>query len=82
MAISAASTWFTMSSVHASPAEMLCAYGAVCFYWAVGPHWRKRCFGPGQQLEPELYEAVAAFLWRAGAVLVLGGGAIYLLTSL
>ncbi|HTW07275.1 MAG TPA: hypothetical protein VME46_07185 [Acidimicrobiales bacterium] len=77
MSISAVSTWLTMASIKASAGEMVVAYGVVCFWWAVGPHWRKRCFGPGQQMEPELYEVVAAWCWRVGVVLVLAGGLLY-----
>jgi hypothetical protein len=77
MSISAVSTWLTMSSLHAKSGEVVSAYGVACFWWAIGPHWRKRCFGPGQQLEPELYEVVAKWCWRLGTVLVLVGGVIY-----
>ena len=79
MSISAASTWWTMSYLHAGLGAMISAYGAVCFWWAFGPHWRKRCFGPGQQLEPELYETVARVLWWAGTVLILVGGALFVI---
>jgi hypothetical protein len=79
MSISAASTWFTMSAIHAKLGETISGYGVACFWWAIGPHWRKRCFGPGQQLEPELYEVVAKWCWRIGTVLVLTGAAVYLL---
>jgi hypothetical protein len=79
MSISAASTWLTMSSLHAKSGEWVCAYGVACFWWAIGPHWRKRCFGPGQKLEPELYEGVARWCWGVGTVLVLGGSVIYFL---
>lgn len=76
MSISAVSTWLTMSWIHASAGETVCAYGVVCFWWAIGPMWRKRAFGPGQQVEPELYEGIARWLWRVGTVLVLCGGAL------
>jgi hypothetical protein len=79
MSISAVSTWLTMSSIHAKVGETISAYGVACFWWAIGPHWRKRCFGPGQQLEPGLYEVVAKWCWRIGTVLVVGGAGIYLL---
>jgi hypothetical protein len=79
ISISAASTWWTMHDLHAHLGAMVSAYGLICFYWAVGPHWRKRFFGPGQQLEPELYEDVVGWLWRAGTVLVLCGGVMYAL---
>jgi hypothetical protein len=79
MSISAASTWLTMSSLHAKSGEWVSAYGVACFWWAIGPHWRKRCFGPGQKLEPELYEGVAKWCWGIGTVLVLGGAVIYFL---
>jgi hypothetical protein len=77
--ISVASMWFTMAYLRAKLSEDLCAYGVLCFWWAAGPLWRKRCFGPGQQLEPELYEAVVKWLWRAGTLLVLVGGAAYVI---
>lgn len=70
----AASTWWTMSSVHAHLGDIICAYGAVALFSGVGARWRKRYFGPGQQLEPELYEALGSLLYRVGTVLVLAGG--------
>jgi len=79
LAISVTSMWLTLVYLKAKPSEYLCFYGLLCFWWAAGPLWRKRCFGPGQQLEPELYEAVTAWLWRAGTVLVLAAGALYFL---
>jgi hypothetical protein len=76
MVILAASTWWTMSSVHAHLGAIVCAYGAVALFSGVGARWRKRYFGPGQQLEPELYEALGSLLYRLGTVLVLVGGAL------
>ncbi|MGH9107785.1 MAG: hypothetical protein ACRDZX_18525 [Acidimicrobiales bacterium] len=81
MAISGWSAWWVTSYLHAGLGGTVCAWGAVCFWWAAGPHWRKRCFGPGQQLEPELYEELSRWLYRAGAVLVLSGGALALARS-
>jgi len=42
----------------------------------VGAHWRRRFFGPGQLMEPELYEEIGHWLYRIGSVLVLVGGAL------
>jgi hypothetical protein len=78
VALSALSTWLTMGAAHTGLGTTVCAYGVVCFWWALGPHWRKRCFGPGQQLEPDLYEELSRWLMRAGTALVLVGGALYL----
>jgi hypothetical protein len=78
LSLSFASMWLTLAYLPSKASEDLCGYGLLCFWWAAGPLWRKRCFGPGQQLEPELYEAVPTWLWRAGAALVLAAGALYL----
>ena len=70
------STWWCLDYIHAPWATTICGYGAVCLFSAFSSHWRKRYFGPGQQLEPGLYEVVEQCLYRVGAVLVLVGGAI------
>jgi hypothetical protein len=76
MATLAASTWWTMSAVHAHLGAIVCAYGAVALFSGLGARWRKRYFGPGQQLEPELYEALGSLLYRVGTGLVLAGGVV------
>jgi len=76
MAILAYSTWWAMDYIHARLGARLCGYGAVCLFSAVSSRWRKRYFGPGQQLEPEVYEVVQQWLYGVGTVLVLVGGAI------
>ncbi len=76
MAFLAYSAWWAMGYLHARLGETLCGYGAVCLFSAVGARWRKRYFGPGQQLEPELYEFISGWLYRAGVVLVLVGGVL------
>lgn len=70
----AASTWWAMSLVHAHLGTIVCAYGAVALFSGVGARWRKRYFGPGQMIEPELYEALGSLLYRVGVGLVLIGG--------
>lgn len=54
----------------------MCGYGAVCLFAGVGAHWRRRFFGPGQLMEPELYEEIGHWLYRIGSILVLVGGAL------
>lgn len=76
MAVLALSTWWTMGSLHAHTGATLAGFGAACLFSAVGARWRRRYFGPGQVLEPELYEWVGHWLYRLGAVLILGGAAL------
>ncbi|HET9059937.1 MAG TPA: hypothetical protein VFN61_08450 [Acidimicrobiales bacterium] len=76
MASLGASTWWAMSSIHAHLGALICAYGAVALFSGVGARWRKRYFGPGQLIEPELYEALGSLLYRVGTALVLVGGVI------
>lgn len=76
MGLIAYSSWWAMGYLHFHRGAEISGYGVVCLFSGVGAHWRKRYFGPGQQLEPELYEVVAQWLYRAGTVLVLVGGAI------
>ncbi|HTT89512.1 MAG TPA: hypothetical protein VMF65_08135 [Acidimicrobiales bacterium] len=68
-------TWWAMGYVHAGVGTTVSAYGAVCLFAGFGARWRKRFFGPGQIIEPELYEEVGRWLYRLGVVLVLVGGA-------
>ena len=70
-------TWWAMGYIHAGAGEAICGYGAVCLFAGFGARWRRRFFGPGQVLEPELYEQLGSWLYRAGAVGVLVGGALY-----
>ena len=77
MASLAYTTWWVMSVIHAGTGEVICAYGAVSLFAGFGAHWRRRFFGPGQLLEPELYEEIGQWLYRLGAAAVLVGGAVY-----
>jgi hypothetical protein len=74
-------TWWAMGSVHASPGATASAYGAVCLFAGFGARWRKRFFGPGQIVEPELYEEVGRWMYRLGVVLVLIGGTVVIAQS-
>jgi len=75
MASLAYTTWWAMGYVHAGVGTTVSAYGAVCLFAGFGARWRKRFFGPGQLIEPELYEEIGRWLYRIGVVLVLVGGA-------
>jgi hypothetical protein len=79
MAIMMVSAYWTMAAIHAHLGAQVTAYGAVCLFAGFGARWRRRFFGPGQLLEPELYEELGRWLYRLGAVLVLCGGALSLL---
>jgi hypothetical protein len=68
-------TWWAMGYVHAGLGTTLSAYGAVSLFAGFGARWRKRFFGPGQLVEPELYEEVGHWFYRLGVALVLIGGA-------
>jgi hypothetical protein len=68
-------TWWAMGYVHAGVGTTVSAYGAVCLFAGFGARWRKRFFGPGQIIEPEVYEEVGRWLYRVGVVLVIVGGA-------
>jgi hypothetical protein len=68
-------TWWAMGYVHAGVGTTVSAYGAVCLFAGFGARWRKRFFGPGQLIEPELYEEIGRWLYRLGVALVLIGGA-------
>jgi hypothetical protein len=82
MALLAWSVQWTMAYLHAGTGEVVCGYGAACLFAGFGARWRRRFFGPGQLLEPELYEQVGTWLYRAGAAAVLAGGTIYCLQAL
>jgi hypothetical protein len=69
-------TWWTLGYIHANVGAQVCGYGAVCLFAGVGAHWRRRFFGPGQLMEPELYEEIGQWLYRIGSILVLVGGAL------
>jgi hypothetical protein len=75
MASLAYTTWWAMGYLHASLGTRLSAYGAVSLFAGFGARWRKRFFGPGQLIEPDLYEEVGRWLYRLGVALVLIGGA-------
>jgi hypothetical protein len=76
MASLAYTTWWAMGYVHASPGATASAGGAVCLFAGFGARWRKRFFGPGQIVEPDLYEEIGRWMYRLGVVLVLIGGAV------
>ncbi|MGC8626410.1 MAG: hypothetical protein ACP5VR_02450 [Acidimicrobiales bacterium] len=78
MGVMVYSTEWAMSFVHANLAGQVSAYGAMCLFAGFGARWRRRFFGPGQLLEPELYEDLGRWLYRLGTVLVLCGGALAL----
>ncbi len=82
MASLAYTTWWAMGYIHAGAGEALSGYGAVCLFAGFGARWRRRFFGPGQLLEPELYEQLGIWLYRAGTVTVLAGGALYIAQAL
>ena|GEM_PF-2247364 len=82
MALLAWSVQWAMSYLHAGAGEALCGYGAACLFAGFGARWRRRFFGPGQVLEPEFYDEVATWLYRAGTVAVLAGGALYAVSAL
>ena len=67
-------TWWAMGYVHAGLGTTVSAYGAVCLFAGFGARWRKRFFGPGQLIEPEVYEEIGRWLYRLGVALVLIGG--------
>ena len=71
------STWWVLGMGHPTPAIKACALGGACYFVAVGGRWRKRWFGPGQLLEPDLYELVGRCAALAGTVAVLASGAFY-----
>jgi hypothetical protein len=69
-------TWWAMGYLRASLGTSLSAYGAVSLFAGFGARWRKRFFGPGQLIEPELYEEAGRWLYRLGVALVLIGGVV------
>jgi hypothetical protein len=69
-------TWWALGYLHAKVGTAICAYGGICLFAGVGARWRKRFFGPGQLIEPELYEDIGQWLYRIGTALVLAGGAL------
>jgi hypothetical protein len=79
MALLVWSVQWAMSYLHAGTGASVCGYGAACLFAGVGARWRRRFFGPGQLLEPELYEELGTWLYRVGACAVLVGGAMYAL---
>jgi hypothetical protein len=73
------SVWWLVSVAKMPLGGQLAAYGLACYLAGLGGRWRRRWFGPGQLLEPELYEDIGTWFYRLGTVLVLCGGAAYLL---
>ncbi len=74
-------TWWALGYLHENLGTQICAYGAMCLYAAVRSRWsgrRFRLFGPGMSIEPEFYEELGRWFYRAGVVLVLCGGAVFL----
>ena len=79
------STWWALGYLHENPGTQICAYGAMCLYVAVRSRWsgrRLRLFGPGMSIEPEFYEELGRWFYRAGVALVLCGGAVFLAQGL
>ncbi len=72
---------WAMALAHARLGPQLSAYGVTCLFAGFGARWRRRSFGPGQVLEPELYEELGRWLYRLGTVLVVCGGAVTLLAG-
>lgn len=70
-------TWWLAGLAKQGLGTEICIYGLACFFAGIAGRWRKRWFGPGQLIEPELYEEVGSWLYRLGTVLVLVGGALY-----
>jgi hypothetical protein len=78
------STWWALGYLHERLGTQVCAYGGMCLYVAVRSRLagrRFRIFGPGMSIEPEFYEEVGSWFYRAGVVLVLCGGAVFLAQS-
>jgi len=74
-------TWWALGYLHEDLGTQICTYGAMCLYAAVRSRWsgrRLRLFGPGMSIEPEFYEELGRWFYRAGVVLVLCGGAVFL----
>lgn len=70
-------TWWLLGMAHSTPATKACALGSACYFAAVGGRWRRRWFGPGQLLEPELYEDVSRWAVRVGTAVIMAGGLLY-----
>lgn len=70
-------TWWALGYLHEDLGTQICVYGGMCLFAGVGARWRKRFFGPGQLLEPELYEELGRWFYRVGVALVLCGGAVF-----
>jgi hypothetical protein len=81
MASFAYSTWWLVATAKVPLGTTICAYGLASFIAGLGARWRRRWFGPGQLLEPELYEEIGRWLYRLGTVLVLAGGALYIVRA-
>jgi hypothetical protein len=74
-------TWWALGYLHEKLGTQICAYGAMCLYVSVRSRWsgrRFRLFGPGMSIEPQLYEELGRWAYRAGVVLVLCGGVVFL----
>ncbi len=75
------STWWALGYLHEKLGTQICAYGAMCLYVSLRSRFsgrRLRLFGPGMSIEPEFYEELGQWFYRAGVVLVLCGGAVFL----
>jgi hypothetical protein len=75
--------WWLLGYAHARTGTRLCIYGFMCLLVGMvghlpSLHWPLRFFGPGQKLEPELYEYVGKWFYRLGVVLVVCGGVLAL----
>ena len=57
--------------LHEKLGTQICAYGAMCLYVSARSRWsgrRLRVFGPGMSIEPEFYEELGHWFYRAGVV--------------
>lgn len=75
------SSWWLIGMAKANLGTTVCCYGMACFMVGAGGRWRRRWFGPGQLLEPELYEGIGTWAFRIGSVVVLAGGALWLVEA-
>jgi hypothetical protein len=74
-------TWWALGYLHEGLGAQICAYGAMCLYVSARSRWsgrRMRIFGPGMSIEPGFYEELSHWFYRAGVVLVLCGGVVFL----
>jgi hypothetical protein len=70
-------TWWLLGYLHEDLGKQICGYGGMCLFAGFGARWRKRFFGPGQLIEPDLYEEIGRWFYRVGVLLVLCGAVIF-----